>query len=101
MVPIAYRDDRSKAESALLEGARKHAVDPRQIAPDTLEHLRQRYGLQFDDFEPKVYWRITDNWLEMTVRLITPDHGTREIKDAIARDVLAGLDRAGIGIASA
>lgn len=101
VVPIAYRDDRDKAEAALLQGTRRHAVDPANVAPGTLKHLRERYDLQLEDFEPRVYWRMTDNWLEMTVRLITPDRGVREIKDAITRDVLAALDRAGIGIASA
>ncbi len=101
MVPIAYRDNRNKAESALLDSARRHATDPAKVAPETLEHLRQRYDLSVNDFEPKVYWRLTDNWLEMTVRLLTPERGVRDIKDAITRDVLAALDQAGIGLASA
>ena len=53
------------------------------------------------DFEPKVYWRLTDNWLELTVRIITRDHGIRVVKDTMSRDVLRALDAAGIGIASA
>lgn len=101
MVPIAYRDDRVKAEAALLDAARRHSADPRQVAPAALEHLRERFDLHLEDFEPRVYWRLTDNWLEMTVRLVTPDHGVRDIKDAIARDILARLDAAGIGVASA
>jgi small-conductance mechanosensitive channel len=100
-IPIAYRDDRAKAEQALLEATRPHAADPRKIAPETLRHLERTYNLHIKDFEPRVYWRLTDNWLEMTVRLLVPDEGTREIKDAIARDLIARLDAAGIGIASA
>lgn len=48
-----------------------------------------------------VYWRLTDNWLELAVRFLSPGHGTREIKDAMSRDILKQLDAAGIGIASA
>lgn len=48
-----------------------------------------------------VYWRLTNNWLELAVRFLSPDHGTREIKDAMSRDILKELDPAGIGIASA
>ncbi len=31
----------------------------------------------------------------------TRDHGVRDLKDAMSRDTLAGLDAAGIGTASA
>jgi hypothetical protein len=48
-----------------------------------------------------VYFRLTDNWLELTVRFVVRDHGIREQKDAVNREVLAGLDAAGIPIASA
>ncbi|MBA2453327.1 MAG: mechanosensitive ion channel family protein, partial [Chloroflexia bacterium] len=51
--------------------------------------------------EPKVYWRITDNWLELTVRFVVHERGIRDLKDAASRDILAALDEAGIGIASA
>lgn len=50
---------------------------------------------------PRVYYRITDNWLELTVRFIVTDHSIRNIKDAVSRDILKAFDRAGIGIASA
>ena len=36
----------------------------------------------------------------MTVRFLVADHGVRERKDAVSRDVLAALDRAGVGVAS-
>jgi small-conductance mechanosensitive channel len=99
-VPISYRDDRARAEQALLAAAKEHALDPRQVAPDVLEHLGNRYDVQLHDFEPRVYWRLTDNWLEMTVRLLVHDHGTRQVKDAMARSILSQLEAAGIGVAS-
>jgi hypothetical protein len=44
---------------------------------------------------------MTDNWLELTVRFIAEDHGVRDLKDAMTRDILAALNKAKIGIASA
>jgi small-conductance mechanosensitive channel len=99
-VPIAYRDDRQRAEQAILEATRRHAVDPRDIPPETLQHLKQRFDLDLEHLAPRVFWRLTDNWLEMTVRFVAHDHGTRYVKDAISRELLAALDGAGIGIAS-
>lgn len=100
-LPIAYRDDRVRAEGILLEAAKRHAVDPRELSPQATEHLYRTYGLAISDFEPRVYWRLTDNWLELTVRFITRDHGVRDVKDAVSREVLRELDAAGIGLASA
>lgn len=59
-----------------------------------------RYGIGGKDFDlpPRVYYRITDNWLEMAVRFVVHDRGVRDVKDAMARDILRGLDEAGIGL---
>ena len=50
---------------------------------------------------PRVFYRITDNWLELTIRFVVRTHKIRGTKDAISRDMIAMLDEAGIGIASA
>jgi small-conductance mechanosensitive channel len=100
-LPIAYRDDRAAAERILLEAAKQHAVDPAQIDRTIVERVERDYRVSRDDFGPSVYWRLTDNWLELTVRFIARDHGVRQMKDAMSREVLARFDEAGIGIASA
>ena len=53
------------------------------------------------DLDPRVYWRLTDNWLELAVRFVTRERGVRAVKDAMSREILAGFDRAGIQVASA
>ena len=100
-LPIAYRDDREKAEQILLDAARKHMVDIATLTREATQRINEKYGVMAADFEPRVYYRLTDNWLELTVRFITADHGVRDVKDAMSRDVIAALDAAGIGIASA
>jgi len=100
-LPVRYPDDRGKAEQILLDAARRHALTPAKVSPERLEELERRYNLKSLEIEPRVYWRITDNWLELAVRFLTPDHGTRGIKDAMSREILQKLDGAGIGIASA
>jgi small-conductance mechanosensitive channel len=99
-LPIAYGDDRTRAERILLDAARQHAVQPDSIEQGMLARLKARYGIDRDDFAPRVYWRLTDNWVELTVRFLAHDHGVRAMKDRMARDVIAALDAAGIGIGS-
>lgn len=101
VLPIGYAADRATAESVLLAAARAHAVVDDSGAEAALAHMRSRYAMADASLDPAVYWRITDNWLELSLRFLVPHRGVREIKDAISRDVLTALDAAGIGIASA
>ncbi|MEW9855293.1 mechanosensitive ion channel family protein [Novosphingobium sp. M1R2S20] len=100
-LPVRYGDDRATVEAILLEAARRHAVKLEQLNSQDHTELERRYGIKAVEIEPKVYWRLTDNWLELTVRFLSPDHDTRLMKDAMSREILARLDQAGIGIASA
>lgn len=101
-LPITYAADRARAEAILLDVARRHTSDTVAAAVPALEELRKRYFLRGEaELEPSVYWRLTDNWLELTVRFVAPTHGIRRIKNAMSRDILAALDEAKIGIASA
>jgi hypothetical protein len=50
--------------------------------------------------EPKVYYRLTDNWVELSVRFIVPQRGVRAIKDSMNREILNALEEAKIEIAS-
>jgi hypothetical protein len=43
---------------------------------------------------------MTDNWLELTVRFVCKEHGVRELKDRMSRDILAQFEAAGLGMAS-
>jgi hypothetical protein len=63
--------------------------------------LKRKYFLDSLGVQPKVYYRLTDNLLELTVRFVVADYGIREVKDAMSRDMLVQLDAAGIGLASA
>lgn len=99
-VPIRYQDDRSAAEKILLEAARRHALTRDQMGEEEVSRVDERFGIKIGEIDPRVYWRITDNWLELAVRFLAPDHGIRDIKDAMSRQIMAELDAANIGIAS-
>ena len=72
-----------------------------ELGEAELLEMERRYFIRRSEMTPKVYLRLTDNWLELTVRFIARDHDIRALKDAMSREILAALDDAGIGIASA
>ena len=100
-LPVRYQDDRARAEQILLDAARRTASDIVDDARPALDALREHFHMhERPSLEPRVFYNLTDNWLELSVRYLTTDHDARSRKDALSRDVLAALDAAHIGIAS-
>lgn len=100
-IPITYAANREVAEQILRECAERHTIKISEMSQEALQQMQKRYFIQISDLAPKVYYRITDNWLELTVRFVVKDHSIRDLKDAVSRDILKAFDQAGIGIASA
>lgn len=99
-LPVKYGDDIQRVEQILLGTACRNALTRDRIGAEEVQRLKQGFGIDVGDIDPSVYWRLTDNWLELTVRFLGPDHGMRQIKDAMSREILAGLEQAQIEIAS-
>jgi small-conductance mechanosensitive channel len=99
-LPISFHDDRARVEQILLEAAAKETVPITELAAPALEALEKRFSMKPAEVTPRVYLRITDNWIELTVRFLCRNHDVRGLKDRMSREVMAKLDAANIGIAS-
>ncbi len=77
MLPIAYSDDRVRAEQILLDVAESHTTELRTRGEAAIQSMMRSYAMA------------------------PAGHGARELKDAMSRDILGAFDEAGIGIASA
>jgi small-conductance mechanosensitive channel len=100
-LPIKYGDDHARVEKILLDTARTHTAPYIEAARRAASELRDGYTLPEEiDLGPSVYYRLTDNWLELSLRFVVPERGVRGIKDAMSREVLAELEKAKIGLAS-
>ncbi|MDQ3233645.1 MAG: mechanosensitive ion channel family protein [Pseudobdellovibrionaceae bacterium] len=101
-LPISYTANRQKAEQILLDAAKRHQACIDAMKHEDIKELQRRYYVvNLEDFQPKVFYRMTDNWLELAVRFITDTHGVRGVKDRMAREMLDAMEVAGIGVASA
>lgn len=98
--PIPYRADRARAEAVILESVHDCAEPLDAESEPVKRALERRYFVSLDELTPRVFYHLTDNWLELTVRFIVREHGIRTVKDAVARSVLRRFDEAGIEIAS-
>jgi small-conductance mechanosensitive channel len=98
--PIPYRGDHAAAERILLAAARDATTDVVSSSQHGRAAFEQRYGVRLDTEEPRVYCRLTDNWIELTVRFLVSEHGIREVKDGMSRRILREFTEAGIEVAS-
>lgn len=100
-LPVKYGADRARAESIMLEAARRHTAPIVEKATPAFERLRSRFLIpESVGLEPRVYLRLTDNWVELAVRFVAPVHGVRTLKDAMSREILDGFETAGLEVAS-
>ena len=99
-LPISYRDDRHRAEQIIVEAVRKHTTNIAHLAEPELERVTRQFFIEREEIEPRVFMRLTDNWIELSVRFLCRTHDIRLLKDQISRDIIDGLDAAGIGMAS-
>jgi len=100
VLPIGYQSDHGRAEQILLSAAQRHAVSRDEVTGDAMRALRERFAIHIEEIAPRVFYRLTDNWIELTVRFLVKAHGIREVKDAMARQIVGELRDAGISIAS-
>jgi small-conductance mechanosensitive channel len=99
-LPIPYNADRNRAEKILLQVAQRHSLNISELAEDVLKELERRYFVRRTELHPQVYFRLTDNWIQLSVRFLCLDYGIRRVKDGMSRDILSQLETAGITIAS-
>jgi small-conductance mechanosensitive channel len=99
-IPLRYETDFQRAEALLLEVVREATAGIIQEGHRELANLRERFLIHADELEPRAYLRLTDNWVEMSVRFLVKTYGVREVKDAISRRVLARFREEGIEVAS-
>lgn len=99
-LPIPYNANISQAEKIILEAARRHTTKIAELGEEALLELERRYVVKREELEPRVFYTLTDNWVQLAVRFLTQDHGIRKVKDAMGRQILQEFSAAGIGIAS-
>jgi len=99
--PIEYGADFGRAESILLDIAHRHTGATVERATPAYDRLRERYFVaERSELPPRVFLRMTDNWIELSLRFLAPVHGVRGLKDAMTREILPAFKEAGLSIAS-
>ena len=98
-LPIAFRDDWREAERILFEEIRD--VSTESGARAAMLEMGRRFPVPTQELEPRVFIRVTDDYLQLAGRFVVSVRTARSVKDQVTRRVLHRLQEAGIGVASA
>lgn len=93
-------DERAGALPGRPRGAAHPARGGASPHGGALAEMARRYFVKTSELRPAAFYRMTDNWLELTARFVAPTHAIRELKDAMTRKILKGMRHAGIRVAS-
>ena len=99
-VTIKYGEKkRKRAEEIILESARRHAIAANSIGEKSIEMMEREYYVSRNDLIPQVYYRLGDNRIELSARFLSKEHGSRDIKDKMAREILDAFEEENIEFA--
>lgn|GEM_PF-1223238 len=99
-LPLRYDTDFQQAEAIVLGAVREATSGIIEEGHRELANMRERYLIHADELEPRAYLRLTDNWVELSVRFLVKTYGVRDVKDVISRRVLERFHEQGIVLAT-
>ena len=100
-IPVSYKTDWERARGILLEEVEQATRVFREESAEALAEMARRYLLGKGEVEPRVFVRLTDDWIELAARFVLPTRSARSLKSGISENVLRRYAQEGITIASA
>jgi small-conductance mechanosensitive channel len=97
-LPLKYDVDLRTAERVCLEAARAATMEVVHEASARLGAGPRSFAAE--DLEPRVYVRLTDNWIELSIRFLSRPLALRDLKDRISRRLFSAFQEEGISIAT-
>jgi small-conductance mechanosensitive channel len=102
MIPVTYTSDWRRASEIMSDLGNKHTAQLQEDAEAKLTRLIDRFPLKQTTVEPSVYFVMTDNWIEITLRFVVDAQERRKVKAQLNRELLQQFEEEeNITIASA
>lgn len=100
MVPISYKTDWELAKRILQQEVEDATIGFRRESAHALSEMARRYLVPRSDVEPQVFVKLTDNWVELAARFVTPVRSARRVKSDISENLMRRYSDEGISLAS-
>lgn len=102
MIPVTYTSDWRRASDIMSDLGNKHTAQLQEDAEAKLTRLIDRFPLKQTTVEPSIYFVMTDNWIEITLRFVVDAQERRKVKAQLNRELLQQFEEEeDINVASA
>jgi small-conductance mechanosensitive channel len=102
MIPVTYTSDWRRTADIMLDVGNKYTAQLQEDAEAKLVKLIDRFPLKQTKVEPTIYFVMTDNWIEITLRFVMDAQEGRKVKAQLNRELLQQFEEEeNITIASA
>jgi len=102
MIPVTYTSDWRRTADIMLDVGNKYTEHLQEDAEAKLVKLIDRFPLKQTKVEPSIYFVMTDNWIEITLRFVMDAQEGRKVKAQLNRELLQQFEaEENITIASA
>ena len=85
---VTFESNWAKAESIMLEIAQKDFEQKKEQIQERLKGVRRKFLLRYNFISPKVYTKIADSGVELSLRTMVRARRRRTLEDTHARDIL-------------
>ncbi|MDZ7726681.1 MAG: mechanosensitive ion channel family protein [Candidatus Campbellbacteria bacterium] len=93
MVPITYESDWRKARDLMVKISSDETAGSAKTASEMITRLKKRYFISARETEPSVFMRLTDNWIQLTVRFVVPVKDRRLVNDRLSHLILETFEK--------
>jgi len=101
-IPVTYQSDWKAASKIMLDTVKDETSAIIKKSNKEYSHLQDKYYLQAKHTEPGVFMKLTDNWIQLAVRYITPARKRRALQNQLSKTMLGKFEKSKkINIASA
>ena len=92
VIPLTYDSDWRAARSLVVDVIKQETREIVEGALHEMPRLESKYFFTKRSTEPRVFLRITDNWVELSAIFITDPRERRIIRDRLSSRIMEGVE---------
>jgi len=91
--PITYSSDWKAAKMLIIDIINQETGAVEELAKNEISHMERKYFLSKGSTSTEVFLRLTDNWIELTARYVTPVRQRRMIRNIVSQRILEDIEK--------
>ncbi|MCB0397584.1 MAG: mechanosensitive ion channel [Flavobacteriales bacterium] len=92
-LPIRYGSDLKLTQQIIADAAQASLMDYAEFAKEHWKKMVKKYLIEDANVEPSISMKLTDNWIEFTLRFVVDSKKRRMTKNTLHKDILEAIEK--------